>query len=102
MCCLLGLPLMLCHGILWIFHRHFVQVQSVGQDHHHHLDNYPHYHWLIHHDDDKTHHPWVLSVEWYIVIVVVIFLNFVFIPVGEYYSHWVNLGKGMNAANHII
>ena len=57
LCCLLGLPLLLHHGILWICHWRLVRSQMVGQDHHNHLDINPHYRWLSHLQDDKTHHP---------------------------------------------
>ena len=44
----------------------------------------------------------VLFIGWDIVIVVIIFLDLIFIPFSEFFSHWVILMKVMNADNHII
>ena len=44
----------------------------------------------------------ILFIGWDIVIVIIIFLDLIFIPVSECYSYRVISGKGMNADNHII
>ena len=55
LCCLLVIPLLLCHGILCICHFHWVWVKFMGQEHHHHLGHNPHYLCLSHHQDDQTY-----------------------------------------------
>ena len=44
----------------------------------------------------------VLFVGWDIVIIVIIFLDLVFIPVGDCYPPWVIFCKETNAVNQII